>query len=170
MSKPILHDPLKHLLVASEARPDDRRLPIGVQPMWRWRGCSRPPLFAWPPIPSSGAIAYWKHEPLHDVVEPMADHVIMTYPAGSQRLERRTGKSAAIATARPGVVTVIPAGSTARWDIHEPMHVVQLYLPHRTLARVAGEADMTAPGDLLERTGHHRPHYIPIAPECGGCT
>ena len=23
MSKPILHDPLKHLLVASEARPDD---------------------------------------------------------------------------------------------------------------------------------------------------
>jgi AraC family transcriptional regulator len=34
------------------------------------------------------------------------------------------------------------------------MHVVQLYLPHRTLVRVAGEADMTAPGDLLERTGH----------------
>jgi AraC family transcriptional regulator len=34
------------------------------------------------------------------------------------------------------------------------MHVVQLYLPHRTLARVAGEADLAAPGDLLERTGH----------------
>jgi AraC family transcriptional regulator len=34
------------------------------------------------------------------------------------------------------------------------MHVVQLYLPHRTLERIAGEADMTAPGDLLERTGH----------------
>ena len=104
--------------------------------------------------PSSGAIAYWKHDPLHDVVEPMADHVIMTYPAGSQRLERRTGKSAAITTARPGVVTVIPAGSTSRWDIHQPMHVVQLYLPHRTLVRVAGEADMAAPNDLLERTGH----------------
>lgn len=104
--------------------------------------------------PSSGAIAYWKHEPLHDVVEPMVDHVIMTYPAGSQRLERRTGKSAAIATARPGVVTVIPAGSTSRWDIHKPMHVVQLYLPQRTLERIAGEVDMTDPGDLLERTGH----------------
>ena len=104
--------------------------------------------------PSSGAIAYWKHDPLHDVVEPMADHVIMTYPAGSQRLERRTGKSAAITTARPGVVTVIPAGSTSRWDIHQPMHVVQLYLPHRTLERVAGEAGTAAPGDLLERTGH----------------
>ncbi|MGY4413764.1 hypothetical protein ACVWW4_005500 [Bradyrhizobium sp. LB7.1] len=56
----------------------------------------------------SGAIAYWKHEALHDIVEPMADHVIMAYPAGSQALERRTGKTAAIATARAGVVTIIP--------------------------------------------------------------
>ena len=30
--------------------------------------------------PSSGAIAHWKHGALHDVVEPMNDHVIMTYP------------------------------------------------------------------------------------------
>src|SRR5437868_6409094 len=35
-----------------------------------------------------GAIAHWKHGALHDVVEPMADHVIMTYPTGVQRLER----------------------------------------------------------------------------------
>lgn len=102
----------------------------------------------------SGAIAYWKHEPLHDTVEPMADHVIMTYPAGSQKLERRTGKTAAISTARPGVVTIIPAGSTSRWDIHRPMHVVQLYLPQRTLLRIADEANTANPEDLLERTGH----------------
>ena len=105
----------------------------------------------------SGAIAYWKHEPLHDIVEPMADHVIMTYPAGSQALERRTGKLAAIGTARPGVVTIIPAGSTSRWDIHRPVHVVQLYLPQRTLLRIADEANTTSPGDLLERTGHPDP-------------
>ncbi|EJN11674.1 DNA-binding domain-containing protein, AraC-type [Bradyrhizobium sp. YR681] len=102
----------------------------------------------------SGTIAFWKHEALHDVVEPMADHVIMTYPAGSQALERRNGKSAAISTARPGVVTIIPAGSTSRWDIHRPMHVVQLYLPQRTLLRIADEANAAGPGDLLERTGH----------------
>jgi AraC family transcriptional regulator len=101
-----------------------------------------------------GSIAYWKHEALHDVVEPMADHVIMTYPAGSQALERRTGKTAAISTARPGVVTIIPAGSTSRWDIHRPMHVVQLYLPPKTLLRIADEANTAGPGDLLERTGH----------------
>jgi AraC family transcriptional regulator len=104
--------------------------------------------------PSSGAIAHWKHGALHDVVEPMADHVIMTYPSGVQRLERRTGKSVAIGTARAGVVTIIPAGSSARWDIPGPVNVVQLYLPHATLQRIANEADASAPGDLLERTGH----------------
>ncbi|WFU75276.1 MULTISPECIES: AraC family transcriptional regulator [unclassified Bradyrhizobium] len=103
---------------------------------------------------NSGAIAFWRHEPLHDTVEPMADHVVMAYPAGSQALERRTGRTAAISTARPGVVTIIPAGSTSRWDIHRPMHVVQLYLPQRTLLRIADEANTTNPGDLLERTGH----------------
>lgn len=102
----------------------------------------------------SGTIAYWKHEALHDVVEPMADHVIMTYPVGSQALERRSGKSAAISSARPGVVTIIPAGSTSRWDIHRPIHVVQLYLPQRTLLRIANEANTAGPDDLLERTGH----------------
>jgi len=107
---------------------------------------------------SSGVIAHWKHDALHDVVEPMLDHVVMTYPAGSmQRLERRTGKSVAVATARSGVVTIIPAGSTSRWDIHQPMNVVQLYLPHKTLERVAGEARTSAPGDLLERTGYPDP-------------
>lgn len=102
----------------------------------------------------SGAIAYWKHEALHDTVESMADHVIMTYPVGSQALERRTGRTAAISTARPGVVTIIPAGSTSRWDIHRPMHVVQLYLPQRTLLRIAYEAGTASADDLLERTGH----------------
>jgi AraC family transcriptional regulator len=107
--------------------------------------------------PSSGGIAYWEHGALNDVVEPMAEHVVMTYPAGSQRLERRTGKSVAIGTARPGVVTVIPAGSTSRWDIHQPMNVVQLYLPQATIVRISGEADKIAPGDLLERTAHPDP-------------
>lgn len=103
--------------------------------------------------PSSGAIAHWKHGALHDVVEPMADHVIMTYPTGPQRLERRNGKSVAIGTARSGVVTIIPAGSSARWDIPGSVNVVQLYLPHQTLERVAVEAGRS-PEDLLERTGH----------------
>src|SRR5262245_26393982 len=50
--------------------------------------------------PSNGAIAHWKHGALHDVVEPMADHVVMTYTGSMQRLERRSGRSVAIGTAR----------------------------------------------------------------------
>jgi AraC family transcriptional regulator len=37
------------------------------------------------------------------------------------------------------------------------LNVVQLYLPHTTLERIAREADTAAPGELLERTGHSDP-------------
>jgi AraC family transcriptional regulator len=158
MSKPILRDPSENLPAASEACPGE--LPVAERLRPADKEMAR--VLRTAPLrmasdPSSGAIAHWKHGALHDVVEPMADHVIMTYPAGLQRLERRSGRSVAIGTARSGVVTIIPAGSSARWDIPGPINVVQLYLPHTTLERVAGEANTTAPGDLLERTGHPDP-------------
>ncbi|MEH2498844.1 AraC family transcriptional regulator [Bradyrhizobium sp. AZCC 1678] len=107
--------------------------------------------------PSSGVIAYWKHDALHDVVAPMADHVLMTFPSGSLRFERRTGKSVVFGTARPGTVTVIPAGSTSRWDIPESLNVIHLYLPQTTLERVALEAGTASPGDLIDRSAHPDP-------------
>jgi AraC family transcriptional regulator len=107
--------------------------------------------------PSGGAIAHWNHDALHDVVEPMKDHVVMTYISTMERLERRSGRSVAIGTARSGVVTIIPAGSSARWDIAGAVNVVQLYLPNTTLERVAAEADKAGPDNLLERTGHPDP-------------
>ena len=106
---------------------------------------------------SCGAIAYWQHGALHDDHETMNEHVVMTYPDSMQRVERRSGKSVVTATARPGVVTIIPAGSRARWDIHRPMNVVQLYLPQSTLDRIADDATISTPGELLERTGHPDP-------------
>lgn len=106
---------------------------------------------------SSGVIAHWRHDPLHDVVGPMADHVVMTFPAGSQRFERRTGTSVENGTARPGVITIIPAGSSSRWDIHRPINVVHLYLPQTTLARIASEADAAGPSNLLARTAYSDP-------------
>lgn len=107
--------------------------------------------------PTSGAITFWKHDPLHDVVAAMADHVIMAFPAGPVHFERRNGKEFVKGMTRPGSVTVIPAGSSSRWDIYEPLTVVQLYLPQATLQRVAHEADMAAPGALVERTVHPDP-------------
>jgi AraC family transcriptional regulator len=157
MNKPIQHDPLEALLAAPGARPSDstvaERRPADVEMA---RVLKTAPL-QMVSDPSNGSIAHWKHGALHDVVEPMTDHVIMTYPTGVQRLERRSGKSVAIGTARSGVVTIIPADSSARWDIPGLVDVIHLYLPHTTLERVAREADTPAPGDLLERTGHPDP-------------
>jgi AraC family transcriptional regulator len=157
MNKPILRDPSKNLPTASEASqgdlPSAELRPADVEMA---RVLRTAPL-RMASDPSSGAIAHWKHGALHDVVEPMTDHVVMTYTGPMQRLERRSGRSVAIGTARSGVVTIIPAGSSARWDIPGPVSVVQLYLPHTTLTRVAGEADTAAPGNLLERTGYPDP-------------
>jgi AraC family transcriptional regulator len=155
MKKPILHDPLEAPLVAPGARHND-------PPVARPADVEMARVLKTAPLqmasdPSNGSIAHWKHGALHDVVEPMTDHVIMTYPTGVQRLERRTGKSVAIGTARVGVVTIIPAGSSARWDIPGLVDVIQLYLPRTTLERVAREAGVSAPADLLERTGHPDP-------------
>ncbi|UFX47579.1 AraC family transcriptional regulator [Bradyrhizobium sp. 41S5] len=109
-------------------------------------------------LDSSGAgIAHWKHDPLHDVVEPMSHHVIMAYNGLTQRVERQSGKSVEIGTFRRGAVIIIPEGSSSRWDIPKPVDVVQLYLPHATLKRVAEEATTGTPSDLLERTGHPDP-------------
>ncbi|MCA6124921.1 helix-turn-helix transcriptional regulator [Bradyrhizobium sp. WSM 1704] len=109
-------------------------------------------------LDSSGAgIAHWKHEPLHDVVEPMTHHVIMAYNGMTQRMERRSGRAAATGTFRPGVLIIIPEGSSSRWDIPKPVDVVQLYLPHTTFRRVADEAGAGASIDLLERTAHPDP-------------
>jgi AraC family transcriptional regulator len=108
-------------------------------------------------LDSSGAgIAHWKHDPLHDVVAPMTHHVIMAYNGQVQRMERRSGKSVAIGTFRPGVLIIIPEGSSSRWDIPKAVDVVQLYLPHATIKRVADEAH-AASIDLLERTAHPDP-------------
>jgi len=157
MSKPVKRGPLKDALIASKGHQDDLqgadRRPAGVEMA---RVLRTAPLHM-ASDPSTGTIAHWKHEPVHDVVGPMADHVVMTFPAGLTQFERRTGKSVVTGTVRPGVVTVIPAGSSSRWDIQLPLNVVQLYLPHATLERIAGEANIAGPDELLERTAHPDP-------------
>ncbi|KRR04604.1 helix-turn-helix domain-containing protein [Bradyrhizobium valentinum] len=158
MSKPVLHNSSAGLPAAAEApRPNDQpnaeRRPADVE-MARVLH-TKPVSMALDP--SGSAIAHWKHEPLHDVVEPMSHHVIMAYNGSMQRMERRTGRSVAIGTFRPGVLIIIPEGSSSRWDIPKPVDVVQLYLPHTVLKRVADEADIATPLDLLERTAHPDP-------------
>src|SRR5215471_20277515 len=151
-STPILRDRLQNQPDTSQ----QRDLPIGESPhadAEMTRVLKMAPL-RMASDPSSGVITFWRHDPLHDVVRPMADHVIMTFPAEPVRFERRDGKAFVHGMTRPGTVTVIPAGSTSRWDIYQPLSVLQLYLPQTTLNRVAHEAGTTALGELVERTAH----------------
>jgi AraC family transcriptional regulator len=157
MSKPLLRD-------ISQNQPDtpqaqQRDLPIGERPhadAEMTRVLKMAPLRV-ASDPSNGVITFWRHDPLHDVVRPMADHVIMTFPAEPVKFERRDGKAYVNGMTRPGTLTVIPAGSTSRWDIYQPLSVLQLYLPQTTLNRVASEANTAAPSDLVERTAHPDP-------------
>lgn len=157
MNKPVLPDRLEALPVAPGARQNDvpiaDRRPADME-MARVLGTAPFRMV----LDASGAgIAHWKHDPLHDVVEPMNHNVIMAYNGSIQRMERRSGRSVAIGTFRPGVVIIIPEGSSSRWDIPKPVDVVQLYLPQATLRRVADEAETATTTDLLERTAHPDP-------------
>ena len=155
MSKPTV-DPLEALLVRPNARggdlPGSDRHAADVEMA---RVLHTAPLHM-ALDPSGAGIAHWKHEPLHDVVEPMSHHVILAYNGVVQRMERRSGSSVARGTFRRGVVIIIPEGSSSRWDIPKPVDVIQLYLPHTSLKRVADEAG-TGSTDLLERTAHPDP-------------
>ena len=114
-------------------------------------------------------IAHWKHEPLHDVVEPMTHHVIMAYNGTMQRMERRSGRSVAIGTFRPGVVIIIPEGSSSRWDIPKPVDVVQLYLPHTVARARCPRSRRRQTNRPFGTNGASRPHYIPIDLDRGRC-
>jgi AraC family transcriptional regulator len=152
-SKPILRDPPRH------TQPDEtlqRDLPTGKYlsaDLEMARVLKTKPV-SMASDPTSGSITFWRHDSLHDVVQPMADHVVMAFPAEPVHFERRAGKAFVKGMTRPGTVTLIPAGSSSRWDIYQPLSVVQLYLPQATLVRVAQEAATAPPGDFVERTAH----------------
>jgi len=78
-----------------------RQTPVGRRVDWRWRArkqsrrlsrakigaCARKTeAFRMALDSSGGGIAHWKHDPLHDVVEPMTHHVIMAYNGAVQRM------------------------------------------------------------------------------------
>jgi len=89
--------------------------------------------------PFETRLARWKHQPFHDVVKPMSDHVVMTYLGAMQRLERTSGRDHHSSVGRRGSITFIPAGSSSRWDIHGPMDIVQAYMAPELLEQIAKE-------------------------------
>jgi len=104
--------------------------------------------------PVDGSYCHWPHGPLHDVIRPMQEHVLITNVGQMQRVERRTGRSFAAGTMRIGTITTIPAGSSSRWDLAGAVDVIHLYFSGHLLEKITSQIDQKEPGDLLERTAY----------------
>jgi AraC family transcriptional regulator len=116
--------------------------------------------------PLAVRIEHWRHAALHDVVDPMSEHVVMTFLGTMQRFERRSGRTYVSGTARKGGLTVIPAGSSSRWDIYGELDVVQLYLPPASLHELADETGYPGTVELVEVTAQLDPtaaHLLTMA-------
>jgi len=99
------------------------------------------------PPPSSVAYAGgvrvtrpWSHGALHDATRPMREHVLMTYHGPAQSISRHDGRDFVEAVTRPGTVTIIPAGQSARWDLEGGIEVSHVYLPPGRLQTVTERA------------------------------
>ena len=167
MSNEIRHDPLKALLVAPSSRQSE--LPVGDP---RPADVEMSRVLKTAPLQmasdsSNGAIAHWKHGPLHDVVEPMTDHVIMAYDGAIQRIERRRGGRLRLERSRSGVVTSFRKDQAPMGHSEAPSMSSSCIFrpqPSSALPRSRHRHTERSPG----ANGTSRPHHFPITDERGG--
>lgn len=92
----------------------------------------------------------WGHGALHDHLEGLTGHVVMTYYGAAQEIAWRTDGLRLTSRTRPGSITLIPDGHDGRWDIEGPIEVSHVYL---TDARLQACADVLARGRKVELIG-----------------
>lgn len=92
----------------------------------------------------------WGHGALHDDLEGLTGHVVMTYYGAAQDIVWRTEGLRLSSRTRPGSITVIPDGHDGRWDIEGPIEVSHVYL---TDARLQTCSDVLAQGRKVELIG-----------------
>lgn len=92
----------------------------------------------------------WGHGALHDDLEGLTGHVVMTYYGAAQDIVWRTEGLRLSSRTRPGSITVIPDGHDGRWDIEGPIEVSHVYL---TDARLQACSDVLAQGRKVELIG-----------------
>ena len=130
----------------------------GGLPIWRWRACSRPHRSGWRPTHPAVRSPTGSMAPLHDVVEPMKDHVIMTYPngvaaAGAAQREIGGDRNGAIRSRDDHT------GGLERALGHSRARQCRSALPspQNACSALPLKPVSSARGDLLERTGHPDP-------------
>jgi len=70
----------------------------------------------------------FRHGAVHGRVLPMSEHVIMTYYGASQLYSWQDGRRCSSGVKRPGVITLIPRGHEARWEVAGNVEVSHVYL------------------------------------------
>lgn len=76
----------------------------------------------------------WVHGELHDRLDPMSCHVVMTfYPGVAQHVLWREGREQLSTRTHMGAVTIVPEGHEGRWDIAGPIEVSHVYLSDERL-------------------------------------
>lgn len=103
---------------------------------------------------TQGTFRHWPHGPIHDVIQPMTEHVLIVSFGPMQRVQRCTGRLIENTTLRTNTLTIIPAGSSSRWDLEGPVDVMHFYLPPSLLQQTAERLDQASSGDIQLRTAH----------------
>ncbi|SHL94487.1 AraC family transcriptional regulator [Halomonas cupida] len=103
---------------------------------------------------SQGTFRHWPHGPIHDVIQPMSEHVLIASFGPMQRVQRCTGRLLEHTTLRANTLTIIPAGSSSRWDLEGAVDVMHFYLPPSLLTQTAEQLDQIPSEDIQLRTAH----------------
>ncbi|AGH47929.1 AraC family transcriptional regulator [Sphingomonas sp. MM-1] len=99
----------------------------------------------------------WGHGELHDYLDPMQGHVVITYYGEPQEIVWRRGAERLAGTTRSGSITIIPEGQDGRWDIAGPIGVSHVFLSNERLLACAEELNGGRPLELLGRVGFDDP-------------
>jgi AraC family transcriptional regulator len=99
----------------------------------------------------------WGHGELHDHLDAMQGHVIITYYGDAQDIVWRRGGERLAGTTRSGTITIIPEGHEGRWDIAGPIGVSHVFLSQERLRLCAEQLADGRSVDLLPRVGFEDP-------------
>ena len=79
----------------------------------------------------------FRHGAVNGRVLPMNEHVVMTYYGASQSYSWRDGQRRSSGVKRPGLMTFIPRGHEAHWDVAGNVEVSHVYLSDAQLQSCA---------------------------------
>lgn len=118
----------------------------------------RPPVIVGDPFRDAVRVtSRWGHGALHDSLEGLPEHVIMTYYGVDRDIVWRTDGQRLASRTRNGTITLIPEGHDGRWDIDGSIEVSHVYLPDHRVQAAAAQFTTGRRVELVGRVGFEDP-------------